>query len=587
MLFKYLLTLLLGFHTLYALSLTDKSYCLIEGESNLTSIQKEPMLAWTFDRINIGFSHGKSLWMRFNITNSDNTTQNTMLYLDNPLLEHITLYQDAQIIGQSGLLHVNKRHALYPVFSISAPPKSSQTYYLHVQNNTTALQFALQLKSKEHFERNDRIQQFVIVLYLGMIIAFLLYAAALAIYTKQRSYLFYIFYIAALLFQQLTYLGFLPLYMPRAFTAVDNLLVVPKVAAMVITAAFFARSFLRTSAFERIEHIYKSVIAISFLLIPLTGFQAFYYPEAIVLVGLFFIFFNLFSAIFVYKKGHKQARFFIVGWSFLIIGYLMAILDALGLFSIMYSIPMLVMIFTSIEALFLLLAFIDRVRILQQQADAYQKRLHRELEKRNIIIENEVKEQTLSITNLYRELHHRVKNNLQIILSIIRMQHDRIAPAHDNDAFIQLENRVNSISKTHELLFQNDKSNTINMQTYIELLCSDIEMSFDNDDFVTHIDAYVSMPMHKAVYVGLIINELVSNTIKHASSADTIEVTLRCDDAQCHLHVSDNGAGYEPDAIASHSLGLSLVNTLVTEQLSGTIRFSTDKHTKYDILFTL
>jgi len=571
-LFKYLLIFFLSAHTLYGLSLSNENYCIVEDEQTIASIQNHPMSLWTFNRINIGFAHGKSIWIRFDINNPDAIAQRTILYLDNPILEHITLYQNGHIIGKSGMLHVNKQqHNLYPAFHITAPPKSSQTYYLHVQNTTTALQFALLLSSPEHFNTNNWNHQFAIILYLGMIIAFVLYAIALSLYTQERSYLYYIFYIATLLFQQLTYLGFLPLYMPVSFSAVDNLLVVPKVAAMIIAAALFARVFLKTSSFTWVDNIYKSVIAVSFLLIPLTGFQAFYYPEAIILVGLFFIFFNLFSAIFVYKRGHKQARFFILGWSFLIIGYLLAIVDALGLFSIMYSIPMLVMIFTAIEALFLLLAFIDRVRILQQQADAYQVRLRHELEKRNVIIQDEVKNQTRTLKNLYKELHHRVKNNLQIILSIIRLQSDRL----DNDAlkqpFLHLENRIRSIAKTHELLYQDEELETIDMHEYIESLCHDIQASLSKNDleFTLNIDA--NMALREAVYIGLIVNELVSNSIKHVLACKAITITLHHNsDHGFILHVSDDGDGYD-SSLAQSSLGLKLVNTLVNDQLDGTI----------------
>jgi two-component sensor histidine kinase len=547
------------------------------------------MSLWTFDRINIGFAHGKSIWMRFDIDNPDAIAQKTILYLDNPILEHITLYQDGHIIGKSGMLHVNKeRHNLYPAFHITAPPKSSQTYYLHVQNTTTALQFALLLSSPEHFNTNNWLHQFAIILYLGMIIAFVLYAIALSLYTKERSYLYYIFYIATLLFQQLTYLGFLPLYMPVSFTAVDNLLVVPKVAIMIIAAALFARAFLKTSSFARIDAVYKSIIAVSFLLIPLTGFQAFYYPEAIVLVGLIFIFLNLFSAIFIYKRGHKQARFFIVGWSFLIIGYLLAIVDALGLFSIMYSIPMLVMIFTAIEALFLLLAFIDRVRILQQQADAYQIRLRHELEKRNLIIQDEVNNQTRTLKNLYKELHHRVKNNLQIILSIIKLQSDTLSDDATISSFLHLENRIRSIAKTHEVLYQEDNIEMIDMSEYLEELCYEIHESLSPRELKFHFDIDASIPLREAVYVGLIVNELISNSIKYALTCKQITISLHQDEERTFfLHIDDDGAGYNASQIKTSSLGLKLVNALVHEQLNGTININTAGKSSYDIRFSL
>jgi len=553
--------------------------------TTLQDIKHREFQKLSSEHINYGFNSTISLWIKFKISNSTALVQESIVELNNPLLEQVILYDEHNNTYVSGMLHVgHKREYINPSFLLKIPPHSEQIYYLHVSNKTTALQFSLTLNNQESFHSADKAKQFFIVLFIGIIGAFLLYALALFFYTKDISYFYYSLYIAALVFQQLTYIGFLPLYMPSSFTYIDNLLVVPKVGIMIITAAIFARSFLKTSLFTKLDTIYKYfiygvVFQILFLATPL-----FYYPEVTIITGLFFIFFNLYAGIYVYKKGNKQARFFIAGWSFLVVGYFFSIIDALGFCSVMHHLPSLVLACTIFEALFLLLAFVDKLSILQAQKEHSEHLLLSELQERNNIVEEEVTQRTKALKNLYKELHHRVKNNLQIILSIIRLQNDRISEQKIKEHFIELENRINSIAKTHELLYQDERGENINMDEYIHSLCEDIRASLCKKECYFKIETTLKLPLKEAVYIGLIINELISNVIKYSQTSDAMKILLIEKEAIISLHVSDNGDDYKQNSHSDSSLGLKLVHALVSEQLNGTI---TTNKSSYDIRFAL
>ncbi|TLP40517.1 7TM diverse intracellular signaling domain-containing protein [Arcobacter arenosus] len=539
------------------------------------------------EHINYGFNSDMYIWLKVNLKNLENKPKDFILEINNPLLEHIILYYDDKI-NTSGMLHIDKREKyINPSFTLSLKANETKTYYLNIKNSTTALQFSILISDLENFKNYDLLKQFLIVFFIGVILAFITYSFSLFIYTKEKSYLYYCIYILTLLFQQLTYIGFLPLYAPQWFTNIDNLIVVPKVGIMIITAAIFARSFLKTSNYSKIDKIYKFVIYFILLQILFLSTPVFYFPEVTVLTGLFFIFFNLYSSIYIYNKGNKQARFFIIGWTFLSIGYFLSIIDALGIISVMYFLPPLILILTLIEALFLLLAFIDRLSILQNEKLQLDKKLYEELEKRNIIVEKEVKKQTKSLKNLYRELHHRVKNNLQIILSILNLQSSKLDNRYSKDEFLKLENRIKAISKTHEILYQNDNIEIINMKEYIKKLCMDLNISYSlkDIDFKLNIDA--NMPIKEAVYVGIIINELLSNSIKYVNNLDRFEITLIKKAKEYFLEVADNGLGYDFQKMRKNSLGLSLVYGLVTEQLGGEIESKTKDECKYMIRFKI
>jgi two-component sensor histidine kinase len=553
--------------------LADASIFLDTKDTKFEDIKHQKFQKISTKHINYGFNSKISLWVKFTLENNTSQSENRVLVLNNPLLEHITLYDSYYNRYVSGMLHVSDiREHINPSFTISLEPYTSQTYYLHVSNHTTALQFSLTLEDIKSFHHSDKIKQFFIILFIGIISAFLLYALALFFYTKDISYFYYSIYISALVFQQLTYIGFLPLYMPSTFTYYDNLMVVPKVGLMIITAALFAKSFLKTNLFKTLDKIYKIFIYAVIIQILFLSTPEFYYPEVTIITGLFFIFFNFYAGIYVYRHGNKQARFFIAGWSFLLIGYFFSIIDALGLYSVMYHLPSLVLACTIFEALFLLLAFVDKLNILQKQKEYSEHRLYTELQQRNIVIEKQVAQRTQALKNLYKELHHRVKNNLQIILSIIRLQNDRIKDKELNLHFIELENRINSIAKTHELLYQDETGESINMQEYIYALSQDIKASLCKKECYFTINTDITMALREAVYIGLIINELISNVIKHSKTSDTINLSLtEEDDNTITLHVSDNSKEHITYKEYPKSLGLKLVHALVNNQLMGTI----------------
>ncbi|WP_122893125.1 7TM diverse intracellular signaling domain-containing protein [Arcobacter peruensis] len=560
----------------------SNSFIFIDKENlNIEAIKTKTFEPLNNIHKNFGFNKNLTVWLKIQIKNNTNKKIQKILDLENPLLEEIVLYSNKDI-RRSGMLYIDeKRKTINPSFTLNISANSTQSYYVKIKNNTTALQFSIKLEDEEVFLKKDFAKQFSIILLIGVISSFLIYAMVLFFYAKDISYLYYSFYIIVLLFQQLTYIGLLPLYMPLWFTRIDNLIVVPKVGAVIIMGIVFARSFLKTKNYENIDKIYKYLIYIVLLQIVFISSPYFYYPEITVLTGLVFIFFNYYAAIYVYKRGNKQARFFIVGWSFLIIGFFLTIIDALGIYSIMYNIPILVLVFTAIEALFLLLAFVDKLNILQKQKDSIDNKLVEELHERNAIIKEEVENRTLMLKNLYRELHHRVKNNLQVMLSIIRLQSNKIDNIETKEQFLKLENRIKSISKTHEILSLNDDIEKIDMYEYIYSLSEDIETSYSKEiDFDIRTVVFISLK--DAVYIGIIINELLTNSMKY-SECTKISIYLTQKKNELFLHIADNGKGFKSSDINEKSLGLELVNSLAVGQLNGTISKDIDNKCEYNI----
>lgn len=544
--------------------------------------------------INFGFSPDKYIWLKITLNNKTNKTISKVLLLDNPLLEKVIFYSDKKgYIATKGLLGTHSAQVIMPSVTITLKSHEKSTFYINIINKTTTLEFGLYMKSKRLFFKQDKFEQSFILFFLGLLCAFIIYSLFLFIYTKNRSYALYSFYLFTLIFQQMTYIGFLPIYAPAWFTRLDDLIVVPKIALMIIAAALFAKSFLKTHMFKTIDTVYNIFIYILIFLTPIVGAPYFYKPVPVIIIGFLFVIFNTFSGIYIYQHGNKQARFFIVGWIFLIIGYILMIFDSLGLFSVMYKFPELIMALTFLEALFLLLAFVDEINILTNQKNILTRKLIDEMLKRHDLVEKEVKTKTKELKSafedkviLLREVNHRVKNNLQMILSILRLQKNDIDDKNSLMQLTKLENRINAISKTHQILCQNSEFSSIDMQDYISNLAQDIKKSYGMENVDIDISANVSMSLKKAVYVGLVINELVSNSLKHAFKQKNGKIMLELSekDNSFFLEIHDNGTKEESDT-SKDSLGLSLVQALVEKQLEGKIELKTDDTFWYIINF--
>lgn len=185
---------------------------------------------------------------------------------------------------------------------------------------------------------------------------------------------------------------------------------------------------------------------------------------------------------------------------------------------------------------------------------------------------------------LVKEIHHRVKNNLQIVMSLLNTQ---AAYLHDADAvraISESKHRMQAISLIHQKLYQSENMALIDMPTYIRELIAYLKDNFESVQRI-YFDlqiAPVQLDVSQAVPVGLILNEALTNAIKYAFGKNgqgaIIVSLLRALDSQLILSVSDNGQGFPPgfDVFTQGSMGTRLMETLA-EQLEGTISIREDE----------
>jgi len=194
---------------------------------------------------------------------------------------------------------------------------------------------------------------------------------------------------------------------------------------------------------------------------------------------------------------------------------------------------------------------------------------------------------------LLKEVHHRVKNNLQLISSLLSLQAARVTDARVAELFLESRNRVRSIALVHENLYRAGDFSIIPMASHIEGVCAHLSRAYGSVNQRTELTTQISdlcLDMNQAVTCGLIINELVSNALKHGfpeGRAGRVRVELQPLGRQRHvLRVSDNGIGLPRDLDLSrvNTLGLQLVHDLAT-QLHGELSVSREPETTFTITF--
>jgi PAS domain S-box-containing protein len=194
---------------------------------------------------------------------------------------------------------------------------------------------------------------------------------------------------------------------------------------------------------------------------------------------------------------------------------------------------------------------------------------------------------------LLREIHHRVKNNLQIIHSLLDLQASRIEDSVILEMLQETQNRIQSMALIHQTLYQSQDFSSVDFRNFLDNLLSMLSAShgLDSGHIRLSIDsADVLLPLNVAIPCGLIVNEIVTNSLRHAFPDDRpgeISVTLAwTSDNQVQLIASDDGVGI-PDTFDldnTGSLGMRLIY-LLSEQIDGVLSISRAHPTRFTIRF--
>lgn len=195
-------------------------------------------------------------------------------------------------------------------------------------------------------------------------------------------------------------------------------------------------------------------------------------------------------------------------------------------------------------------------------------------------------------TTLLKEIHHRVKNNLQVISSLLNLQSDKVNDQHSKDVLQECHRRTRTMALVHENLYGSHNFSGVNLKKYFDDLLSDIIASYQLEskvEYETKLINVETIGLDTIVPLGLLVSELVSNCMKHAFAGihdGFINVKIEKIEGSYLLVLSDNGVGINKSFLNGQrdTLGLDLVQAL-TEQLDGFMEVKSDNGTTFSISF--
>lgn len=201
------------------------------------------------------------------------------------------------------------------------------------------------------------------------------------------------------------------------------------------------------------------------------------------------------------------------------------------------------------------------------------------------IAEERLKESLSEKETLLNEIHHRVKNNLAVVIALLDLQRMRNTNPDIRKVLDDAKSRIKSMGFVHETLYQTEDFANVEFSEYLKRLCNSLEATLktpEKEINIVHNCDNISLPIEKAIPLGLLINEVIVNSYKHAFKeleGGTVSLNLKKSGEEYFLEIKDNGVGFsnlEKPSKDSNSLGMKLIRTL-TRQLRATL----DLHSEY------
>lgn len=400
------------------------------------------------------------------------------------------------------------------------------------------------------------------LLFFGAFAMIIVYNFGYTLVLKSATYASYLMFHASLFIIMLFYTGtierswfdfnlysipigvfFLSVAMLLAFSRdyLDLKLLSPKIENFVNKLIILNLGLLFLSAYS----ISNTVLEISSII--LLVFEA---------VGLL-----VFSAYLAFGKGSTYARFYCLSFSFLFIVFVISGLGYFGIADIGENAPYLFEFAILFEAVGLSFAL-----------------AYKQNESEVNLRQNEL---------LFQELSHRIQNSLQQIISILTLQINDTQDVNVKAHLQESINRISSISLIHKTLQGSLNLGKVNMHTYLNALIEGYKGLHSDVKFTYECSKEIELSIDKVTPLALIINELITNSIKHAfKERDNAHIHIELNENRLiHFNYEDNGSGFQEEMV-TNSIGSKLINILSKSQLKGQVLIDSDKRYFFSLKFS-
>ena len=271
--------------------------------------------------------------------------------------------------------------------------------------------------------------------------------------------------------------------------------------------------------------------------------------------------FSMFPAVSFFFLGKKQGLIWTAIISFSI--FILLVLSLVEIIIPLYNIALL----SQILGAYLVFSFI--IYMIEKERAMYEEQLNTSFERNKL---------------LFKDVHHRTKNNMQVMMGLLETQSFKVADPKYKKMFAAHVDRIKAMSFVHENLYQGASFEEVDMHTYLTEILDNLQ-KITQHTIITDID-YMTLGVNDSINLGLIVNEAVSNAMEHAYSVGSgkIDVSLKFLGRRCVLSVKDDGVGLNPEK-EYQSLGMTLIEDLSASLPGGKLEIKVEYGTQIQIYF--
>lgn len=545
-----------------------------------------------------GFGLTKSdFWIKVPLQNPKNYPIKRLLKFNYPLLDRVTLYHvnpdgtyTCKVSGDSIAVSEHEKKDENIVFPLDMQPHAKEVLYFHI-HSMSSMDLQLYLMDDDQYYTSEITKTTLLGIFYGGAAMMILYNFFLFLSIREESYFYYVVFHVVNILTLLALSGAALRYIWPSYPEINNTIIPSLLVSSHLFAIIFTRAYLDTKTLlPKQDKLLKAILLFVLIVLIFTVFLDYHHGIILSVVVLFVTTPSLFTvgliAYFRYKV--RASKFYMIAWILLLVGTTLTGLKNIGLLPINFFTIWGTQIGVFFELLLLSFGLADRINVIRSEKERFQdeaaqkaKVLTDILRKSKDQLEKEVKERTFelymanlalrkSISSkeaLLKEVHHRVKNNLQVIISMMWLQRRRTQDSTVHMLIDDSTARLQSMAFIHEMLYQSNDIAMVKLEEYLQSLVDLCRRnSLGESVQISSTLQPLEITMDTAVTMGLICNEVLSNVFKHAFGMNETgnRLIVRCEKRgnRILLRIKDNGTGFDGFAQNKKCIGIMLVHSL-------------------------
>ncbi|MBN2825420.1 MAG: hypothetical protein JXQ76_08860 [Campylobacterales bacterium] len=567
-------------------------------ESQIVDIDK--LSQETFKPANNKFTFGYikgNIWFRLKIENQSHY-RNLILALSETYFNYVDFYWQEGgewKIHRSGLsqyFKYNKISDIEPKLNLNMEMNETQILYIRLmfKPDTRDISYGeFQLYTQERYICCGNKSDYLLYLfYFGTLFFIFLFNIFLFFIIRDSIYIYYAGYIFSTVLFVLAYSN-LSYHIGLAAYRDELALSLPMIT---IFFTLFSMQYLNTKKYlPLLDKFLKIALFFLALFSPtiLIDFDPWFYITA-TLITLYSPLF-IYAVIHIYRKGVLEVRYYIFALILYIASMVMLDWMSKGIISNSDINHYGFIVISYAEIVFFSFILANRFHKIQNEII--------EIKANNeIILEQQVKERTSTITELLterelllREIYHRVKNNFQMVISLLWIESNQKKSQAHKDTFLELINRVQSMASVHQYLMGSESVAEIDSQEYLAKVVGELKRVYKAQksfEIVQDIESH-TLSIDQGMALAPIINEVLTNSIKHYAREEgcRIKLSFYKQDERMVLIIHDNGEGFDFDNISQKSFGLKMIKQFIKKLNGARMEYGFEEGTKFKLTYQI